>query len=272
MECLRSLFEEWWSAGPLKMERLAFLKDVKTLLGLKPRNPIRLQHPQGHDVKPLADMAGVLAQFLRRVALPTLMVTSGTPVISPYAGGVDASEVEDDRGGEKEHIGELKFACLNPGCVGLAALGTDEVLYWRLWAIAAALQSHGIQVCALPGARWPPGSRLPGGFPYVWLGRQSSSFASVGFLILEELAGNVCSIEEWCCDRWHTIRIRDPGPGADHHAVHLCGFYAAPGGDKETWKRNSTREKRGREVGPELLVYSGWRWRCSLCCVVGPQS
>eukprot|EP00959_Pyramimonas_sp_CCMP1952_P141963 2971937-Pyramimonas_sp.AAC.1 len=76
--------------------------------------------------------------------------------------------------------------------------------------MSAALQQRGLHARVLPGARPPAGSRVPSGFPSIWLGKQSSSFASVGFFALKELAGAVTSVEDYCGDRWHALRFQDP--------------------------------------------------------------
>ena len=131
-------------------------------------------------------------------------------MISPYAGG---ERVAAAAGVEAVPIlasstPELRIATLNPGKAGLACLGTDEVLYWRLWGIAAALQREGVRVCVLPRARLPPGARLPGVFPYVWIGRQTCAYASVGFFVQAEIARAVSTSEEHCGERWRTLQIR----------------------------------------------------------------
>ena len=75
------------------------------------------------------------------------------------------------------------MATLNPGRTSLAALGTNELLCWRLHAIGAALHKLDIKLCALPGARFPPGCHLPEDFEYRWLGVQTLSWAGVGVLV-----------------------------------------------------------------------------------------
>ena len=55
----------------------------------------------------------------------------------------------------------------------LAALGFDAVLCSRLWASAVAMEDEGMHICVIPGARLPPGTRLPDGFPLVWMGSMS---------------------------------------------------------------------------------------------------
>ena len=74
----------------------------------------------------------------------------------------------------------LAFAVLDPGRTGLMALCTGEVLWWRLTMIMESLVAQNIALCFLPGARFPPGSVLPDGAQFLWLGHRATSWASVG--------------------------------------------------------------------------------------------
>jgi hypothetical protein len=69
------------------------------------------------------------------------------------------------------------------------------LLQWRVGAIARELRKRHVNICILPGARFPPGSQLPCGFPFQFLGVDS-----------------------------------DPSS-----AVLICAFYPKPGVDLETW-------------------------------------
>ena len=75
---------------------------------------------------------------------------------------------------------KLRIATLNPGRTGLSSLGTNEVLYSRLWAIAAALIEQEVNFCILPGAQLHPGVQLPCDFPLKYVGVRSTSWARVG--------------------------------------------------------------------------------------------
>ena len=48
----------------------------------------------------------------------------------------------------------LKLGTFNPGRTGLTALGTDALLFWRLWAIDIALSEAQVHFCVIPGARY----------------------------------------------------------------------------------------------------------------------
>ena len=77
----------------------------------------------------------------------------------------------------------LKLGTFNPGRTGLTALGTDALLFWRLWAIDIALTDAQVQFCVIPGARFPPGAQLPEGFHFSWYGVRSTTWDAVGVLI-----------------------------------------------------------------------------------------
>ena len=91
-----------------------------------------------------------------------------------------------------------------------------------------------IDVCVVPGARFPPGARLPEGFPYCWLGLQTTEWAGVGVLIRLEVQSAVSTLDELGSNRILWLRVAQGGPGATHPLL-LCAVYGAPGGDVATW-------------------------------------
>ena len=196
---LRALLHKWKKSAPKQLEVAAFVKDVFALLACAVPNPCSLTSP-AIPAQSLVDLRLELETFLRKEALPMARTSLRVPrpVVSPYAGAVDEADLLHRLGRQDtSHFTtrEFRTACLNPGRVGLSSLGTAEVLYWRVWAIGMALQQEGVHVCVLLGARFPSGARLPDDFPYVWVGRQTSTYASVGFLVQAELAHAVQSLD-----------------------------------------------------------------------------
>ena len=128
----------------------------------------------------------------------------------------------------------LMVGSLNPGRTGFIALGTDIVLYWRLCAVAAFMERQGLQICFLPGPRFPPGMFLPPDFPRVYLGGLTTSRAGVGVFIRHELHGAAYVVKDLGCERSLWLAI----PGTDSETgVIMCGFCPAPGGGMTTWDR-----------------------------------
>eukprot|EP00959_Pyramimonas_sp_CCMP1952_P043436 908329-Pyramimonas_sp.AAC.1 len=82
----------------------------------------------------------------------------------------------------------LCFATLNPGRTGFLALGTGALLDWRPEAVGHALVACGVDICVLSGARFPPGARLPPGYPCMWLGGRSTEWGAVGIFVRAELS------------------------------------------------------------------------------------
>eukprot|EP00438_Fugacium_kawagutii_P022998 Skav216831 [mRNA] locus=scaffold2314:154251:166537:+ [translate_table: standard] len=77
-------------------------------------------------------------------------------VVSPYAGNIpmeQAPQVDD------ADCVRLTVGSLNPGRSGLANIGNNALLEWRLWAIVGAAKARDIQILVLPGARFPLGAR-----------------------------------------------------------------------------------------------------------------
>ena len=176
--------------------------------------------------------------FLKIEALPSLSknVTRDKPTISPYSGGVTKTHFEAfvQKEARTLRLQEIKMATLNPGRSGLTALGTDAILYWRLWHIATALQERGIHICAVPAARWPPGAKLPDGYPYSFLGDSTLDWAGVGLLVATELEESVQHISDVGGSRRHWFVIVD-ATADEAPPLVFCAMGPAPGGDVDTW-------------------------------------
>ena len=163
---------------------------------------------------------------------------------SPYAGGIPTEYVESVGagacgGGAGYAVAALKVATLNPGRTGFVALGTQSLLDWRIQAVATALLERNIDLCVLPGARFPPEAVLPPGFPYVWLGTQSLDYNAVGLFLRPELEAAVQIIEDFTLPRvmWLVISSGCGGSASPSPQLLVCAFYAAPGGDVATWQK-----------------------------------
>ena len=121
---------------------------------------------------------------------------------------------------------------MNPGKTGFSNLHSTDILWWRWWEVGLACQELGLQLVALPGPRIPPGTKLPDGFPYTFLGSFSSSWSTVAVLLAPEIAQAV----ELCSDvgnerrMWFTCRPVGGGP-----SWLLAAIYAPPGGDVPFW-------------------------------------
>ncbi len=162
------------------------------------------------------------------------------PTASPYAGGVEivAPDAPAHHGAASPlQVPRLGVSVLNPGRTGFTCLGTHDVLTWRLWHVALALQECGVSVCALPGARWPPGASLPEGFPFLWHGVATESWAGVGFFVSVDLAQAAWVVSDVGNDRVVWLALSSAGQPGGSPALVVGAFYAAPGGDVDTWTR-----------------------------------
>ena len=104
----------------------------------------------------------------------------------------------------------LTIATMNPGRTGFAALGTNALLFWRLWALDLELHERRIRFCVVPGARLPPGVSLPAGFHYAWRGLQTISWAAVGVFIHLDLEDRFSELSEYGDERlvWFRVFMR----------------------------------------------------------------
>ena len=240
MDALRSLFLAWTSSGARSLERAAALKDFLALVQAAPKLSICavVQHVEG--LRLLDQLSRSLRQFLVNEAIPPLRKSSSANVqcASPYAGEVTTETVNDLLRGSRKTMSsaDLRVGILNPGRTGFLSLVTQAVLDWRLHAVAAALLVRNIDFCDLPGARFPPGAKLPDHSPFVWFVIQSASWACVGLFCPVEFAECVRPIEEFSEDRVLWVEIWSKSV-VSYLLLTLGGCYPCPGGDLETWGR-----------------------------------
>ena len=237
---LRHIWSDWLASVPKRMEVNAALKDIRGLFELAPQNPGNLaSNGQSRFLRlaKLSEFVSALKGFLKHVAIPSAArsTTSRVAIESPYMGGTLVDQYEHKQEGFQ--CSELTFAVLNPGRLGLSRIASEELLLWRLFHICSVLVDKNIQVCILPGARWPPGAEIPAGFPFEWLGLQTTSWEAVGVLVASELRLEVSVMEDmgspvilWLMFRGQ--RWQRQGP-----ALILGAIYPKPGGDLQTWRQ-----------------------------------
>ena len=120
--------------------------------------------------------------FSKHFAIPTVAksLSKQCLVTSPYAGGV-----LQDHAKKFSASNAAPYHLLSPHIkIAAPALGTENVLYWRLWAISLCLQENGVKICVLPRARLPEGVQLPTDYPFSWWGTVQT-VVLFGFGILE---------------------------------------------------------------------------------------
>lgn len=230
---LRQLVSDWWNCRPCKLEHVAFVKDMCALLQTAPRAAGSWNHASTHGPLKLGRFIADCVHTIRHFILPLISPQSShVLVVSPFAGGIASSQLMVDDHAAAAEQGKLNVAVMNPGRSGLMSLSSDMLLEWRLWDIAAELIDNDVHICFLPGARLAAGIALPRSFPYAWVGDRSATWDTVGALVLLEIidkvevdslisGGRVLFLNVLCMN---------------NVCLHLGGFYAAPGGDEETWK------------------------------------
>ena len=239
MSSLETCVQQWLAAAPGKLELSVAKKDFQGLFDLAPINPRNLEVVSGQEVpqlKGLVQIVRILRDALRRSLshLSTRQVLRNL-MVSPYMGGVDPDSCE--RALRKHVYSSITIATLNPGRTGLSQLGTQEVLWWRLLHIGSFLVQHDVQLCVLPGARFPAGAELPEGFPYMWIGAQTTSWSGVGLLVSVELQFQVDVVESLGSDSvlWITLHSLD-GPNQDPKLI-LGAVSGPPGGNVDFWRQ-----------------------------------
>ena len=236
---LESYALDWLKLPPRRLELCAALKDFQGLYDLAPTNPANIANIGGGVIPrlcPLAelvsDMKGTLKDILKHTRRNLKVVM---PVISPYLGGIDAAELDSSSADKGRECSQLKLAVFNPGRTGLIALSTEEILWWRLGHISCVLLEQDVQICVLPGARWPPEASLPPGKAYAWLGAQTTSWRSVGMLVATELVSQVAVLDDIGSDVILWVAVHEASDVSGSPRVIIGGIYPAPGGDTETW-------------------------------------
>ena len=230
-----------WLGGPQsRAELAAAARDLLALLHLAPAWPDGVNRNAGTVAGPLWAFAVELQHFLARSLLPSLLALPGVSrlVGGPYVGGVPQSVAAEEAGrarGPAPPVRPLfRIATLNPGRTGFLHLGTDLILEWRREAVAHALVEHGIDVCILPGSRFPPGAWLPAGFPFVWIGPTSTEWDTVGLFVRPELEHAVRCVPEASSAREQWFEVW-PSASARSPCLVFCAMYPVHGGDRDTW-------------------------------------
>ena len=133
---LHELLIRWKQARPRHLEAAACLKDILALIEKARPNVKGLVIPGTDAALPLTSCASNLFAFLKHEALPLVQESVRTTfeVNSPYAGAVllEHARVASAGGSVRFSTPSVVVATFNPGRTGLAALGSNEVLYWRL--------------------------------------------------------------------------------------------------------------------------------------------
>ena len=232
------ILSDWWQSKPRRLEASAFLRDILALSELCPNVQIEWQRQFNIPCSALIVIWRFIKDFIKRQVLPTLSRCADSKCLttSPYAGGLDISHArqasEIEAGGRCNFVlPTLKVATFNPGRLGLTSF-CNQVLEWRLWDIASTLFDLDVGICFLPGARFPEGAQLPNDFPFVFVGERSPSWDSVGALVRIEAMHAVTVDESRSSSRVLFLNVMHE---ADNTVSHLCGFYAGPGGDLQTW-------------------------------------
>jgi len=235
---LRRLVQDWLATAPRALETTAALKDCLALIEIAP-SAVEALLPGSPAAVALSRISRDLLHFLKFEVSKLLKTRLGnvSPLVSPYAGGLVCAQAQQaartsTKGFTLPH---LRVAVLNPGRTGFTQLGNDALLFWRLWAVSFALMEMDIHICALPGARLPPGALLPEGFPFVYLGGRSSGWDTVGVFVLVEPEPCITLLEAFSSDRILWLAVSGSS-GQNRTPQCIIGtFYAAPGGDRVTW-------------------------------------
>ena len=126
----------------------------------------------------------------------------------------------------------LKVGVLNPGRNGLSNPANDNILWWRLWEIATTATSLCFSIVVVPCPRLPPGARLPSDFPFVFIGRRTTTWDSVGVFLQPEISVNIVHLDSMGCDR--VIWLKTHSCDGKQTGL-LARVYGPPGGDVEFW-------------------------------------
>ena len=292
----RSVFEdamESWSrvwTGTLKQyAAAAAVKDFLALLEARPRHVRDSVEPAAGWSEQLVSTVMDTINFIKQFFLKSMFAASRglvdksgasalAPIVSPFAGSYVPEDVEQHAKdcNTDNTIRSVGIGCFNPGRSGLTALGSNSVLWWRLWNIAYTAADLGLSFIVLPGPRFPPDVTLPHGYPYEFWGRRSLEWDSVGILVAPEFAHTFASCRQGSDRRmWFTIESTASAPDC----WILCAIYAPPGGDVDFWKELLSERKELLGLHPRartvlvgdcnihltLVVDHDNRCRCSHC-------
>ena len=161
MGTLDSALRDWLAASPAPPKIRAALKDCLALLEIAPDNPNNIDKIQSGTVprlRALAILTRQLRDSLTHTILPAIRRCSrgGDISGSPYAGGslVEHADLKASVGASRRQRCIRKavhIASLNPGRTGFLSIYAEEILWWRLWSIASALEERSVDICVLPG-------------------------------------------------------------------------------------------------------------------------
>ncbi|CAK0871094.1 unnamed protein product, partial [Prorocentrum cordatum] len=217
----------------------AALRDVLALLELLPPRPAHMLSGAESALQELWAFADEVAYILKHVlTAPLRVLAPQSPVAgSPYAGPPPVAEAAPVDGApfDAPARATLRTATLNPGRCGFLQLGADQLLEWRLEAVAFALDARSVDICILPGARFPEGAALPEGFPYCWGGARSAAWNSVGVFFRPEVEHMLRPLPDLSSNREQWFEVWGDGP-RQGPAVVFCAFYPRHGGDTDTWR------------------------------------
>ena len=181
----------------LRLAAAAAFKDALALLEGRPRSVAGLFPDSPHAAEVFSATIAATVEFIQRDFAPamasntpggTIMSSEGAVVVavsSPFAGAIPTEALNlcmGDRG-QASQLRNVRLGIINPGRSGLTNLSTDEVMWWRLWDIAAAGNDHELELLILPGPRLRFGICLPDGFPYQFVGLLTRSWSSVAICL-----------------------------------------------------------------------------------------
>ena len=160
---LRPFCLEWAAANPRKFEAAAALRDVEALLELSPMRPSNIVTGEGSAIRQLWNLAAAIEVLISTDFAPSLrpLVPPSANVGSPYAGPLSQGSAAAPSASSPPTRAALRIAVLNPGRSDLLQLGAELLLERRLEAVAHALVTQDVDLCILPGARFPSDACLP---------------------------------------------------------------------------------------------------------------
>ena len=143
-----------------KLAATAALRDCQALLASAPRGLRDILPADSEHADTVRMSIEDTVQFVNDELLSLFRHrASRSLVASPYAGGVNFSDFDESvvASGPASVADDVVVGVLNPGRLGLSTLGTDQVLWWRLWSIAWAAMDLKLRILILPGVRLPTG-------------------------------------------------------------------------------------------------------------------
>ena len=246
-DIFQSLLSPWstrYRGAARTLAANAFLKDTLSLLESQPWGLSNLW-PSGFQSAELNLLINDTVIFLAQSIIPLVSHVAGRAtdanrpaassilVSSPLAGGVPADHVkaiaEDS---SSARLNTMAIGCFNPGRCGFCSLHSNHLLWWRLWATADEARSRGLSILILPSPRLPPGTHLPEGFPYLFIGPQTLYWDSVGIFIAPEISRRIVPLEDVGSARRLWLSV---WPVSNATPWLLCAITAPPGGDTTFW-------------------------------------